>query len=82
MKYVFMICAILVLVVSVFMMSIALEHNPIGEFREYSDLHGEQIGQIQWLHLFELGFLWFIAVFLFFFCAAFIGKFVVARFFQ
>ncbi len=54
----------------------------MGEFREYSDLHGEQIGQIQWLHLFELGFLWFIAVFLFFFCAAFIGKFVVARFFQ
>lgn len=51
---------LMALSVSAFMMYIALDHNPMGEFREYRDQPGGREGRIQWLHLLDLGFLWFI----------------------
>ena len=50
-------------IISMFMMYIALDHNPMGEFREYPDHPGAREGQINWSHLLELGFFWFIGSF-------------------
>ncbi len=71
---------VLSLGVSAFMMYIALDHNPMGEFLEYQDQPGEREGKIQWLHLLDLGFLWFVFSLLAFGAVALFIKAVIRLF--
>ncbi len=56
---------LLSLTISVIIISIALDHNPMGEFCEYSEKRIlERDCQINWFHLLNLGFIWFLFLFI------------------
>jgi len=53
------------LIISIMMMSIALDHNPMGEFCGYPEERTAGTGcHIDWIHLFNLGVMWFLFSFL------------------
>jgi len=51
--------------ISIITMYIALDHNPMGEFCKYPEKRIlETECQINWIHLFNLGFTWFVLLFI------------------
>jgi hypothetical protein len=47
------------------MIYVALDHNPMGEFCGYPEERTVETGcQIDWIHLFEVGFIWFLFSFI------------------
>ena len=66
------------LAISIIMMHIALDHNPMGEFCEYPEKRAlETDCQINWVHLCNLGFIWFFFLFISIFFAILIVKFIL-----
>lgn len=64
--------------ISIIMMNIALDHNPMGEFCEYSEKRTlETDCQINWVHLCNLGFIWFLFSFVSIFFTASAVKFIL-----
>jgi hypothetical protein len=60
------------------MIHIALDHNPMGEFCEYPENRTLETGcQINWVHLYNLGFIWFLFLFVSIFLSALMIKFII-----
>ena len=57
------IAALIAALVSVLIMYIALDHNPMGEYCEWPDIPNAEQCDIQWGRLLILGFIWFTAAF-------------------
>jgi hypothetical protein len=62
-KWIVSIAALIAALVSIIMMRIALDHNPMGEYCEWPDIPNAEQCDIQWGRLLLLGAIWFTATF-------------------